>query len=131
MEQLLQELEKLEKIEHVTDLANNRRYQEVEDVLAELNYNLVNEWLGYIADGNELDVLDIPETSRLPFAILLSKSKYNDSQIFKDYLKFAKDLKKRGPAGVLIGTILIDEYINRFNSFVKLMEFAENYENYE
>lgn len=129
IQKLMPVLERMEKVEHVTDLANNRRYAEVDGVLAELDYEHINGLLENIMEGHseELEVYDIPEAYRLTFPILLSKSVYDECDMFHHYDEFIEDLEKRGKAGNLITKVLLNKCINSFDSFQLLMEAAENY----
>ena len=130
-EQLIQELlptlERMENEDHVTDLANNRRYLEVECVLTQIDYDEINKLLNNIWDTEckDFEVADIPEVYRLTVPILLSKSQYDECDLFHYYDEFAKDLEKRGTAGALLVKILKSNCINVFGSFIKLMQAAE------
>lgn len=131
-EQLIQELlptlERMENEDHVTDLANNRRYLEVECVLTQIDYDEINKLLNNIWDTEckDFEVADIPEVYRLTVPILLSMSKYDQCDLFRDDDEFTNDLEKRGTAGALLVKILKSKCINVFGSFVKLMQAAEN-----
>lgn len=130
VQKLLEVLYVLVKVEHISDLANSRRYEEVDAVLDGVDYDLVNKCLHYVAGKDELSLSDIPEIDRLPLAILLTRSYYDDCEIFEDFIEFERDLMQRGVAGALIAQFVMigGECINRSNSFKRFMEACEYFE---
>lgn len=84
LEILVKEFERLEKEEHVSDLANNGRYAEVDAVVAEIDYSALEEYMDEVRGEDYLYVeTDIPESYVLTFAIYLSNSPFDECNVME------------------------------------------------
>ena len=81
---LTKELKRLEEECHISDLAENGQYEDVDEVLKEADYSILKR---YADNSNEefeeLDIEDIPENYILTFAIYLSGSNWSEDEIFE------------------------------------------------
>ncbi len=121
LEILVPELERLETIKHVKQMGEQGRYKEIDEVLAEVNYLLLN---GYM-QSNECETLkisDIPKDHLVACLIYLSHSDYSDMEFFEDWEKLPEKLKELGAFANLIAERLECTYINLGKSFAKFME---------
>lgn len=126
LEILEKELQRLEKEEHVSDLANNRRYAEVDVVVSEIDYTALDDYMnGDVME--KLTVADIPEGYVLTFAIYLSGSDYDDSDVLESWEDLQNALRDCGDVGNAIADTLGHDYINAFDTFKELVlgEYAD------
>ncbi len=119
---LVKELERLEKEEHVSDLANNGRHAEVDAIVAEIDYSALNEYMDEMDGDGDLSVkTDIPEPYVLTFAIYLSGSDYDDSDVMADWEELQDALRGYGDVGNAIADTLVSDVINVFATFEELV----------
>lgn len=132
LEVLVKELERLEKEEHVSDLANNGRYAEVDAVVAEIDYSVLEEYMDEVDGDGELSVTtDIPDPYVLTFAIYLSGSDYDECDIMEEWEELQDALYDCGDAGKAIADTINHDEINVFATFEELVlgESADENEN--
>ena len=121
LELLTGELKRLEEEEHISDLANNRCCKEVDDIMAEIDYSLLDEYIGSKEEVEKLDIWDIPSKYILTFGIYLSCSIYDESSIMKDWKELQCALKRCGLAGQIIADFMERYTINDCDTFAELM----------
>lgn len=121
---LLPELERLENVEHVSDLANAGRYEEVDVIIGEIDYSSLNEYIE--GEYEYLDIFDIPEQHVLTFAIYLSGSEYDEMCIMDNWEDLRDVLLECGNAGrALAASMSRDHYLNDFYTFAELVSAGE------
>ncbi|MBO5478866.1 MAG: hypothetical protein J6A04_04055 [Clostridia bacterium] len=125
LELLVEELKRLEEVEHVSDLAENGRYEEVDAVVAEIDYSALNEYMEN-EEHEQLDISDIPEQYVLTFAIYLSGSEYAETDIMEEWEDLTDALEKCGTAGEDLAETLSNYYINGFDTFAELIAGDES-----
>lgn len=121
---LTKELKRLEEECHISDLAENGQYEDVDEVLKEADYSILKR---YADNSNEefeeLDIEDIPENYILTFAIYLSGSNWSEDEIFERWTDFQKALEDTpGVVGNVIAKVLYGQYINMFPTFEELIQ---------
>lgn len=122
LEVLVKELERLEKVEHVSDLANNGRYAEVDAVVARIDYSVLEEYMDEVdGDGDLSAKIDIPEPYVLTFAIYLSGSDYNEVDVLESWKDLKEALRDCGDVGNAIATTISCDNINSFDTFEELV----------
>lgn len=121
LEVLGKELERLETVEHVSDLANNGRYAEVDAIVAEIDYTALEEYMDS-EDMEELTVSEIPEGRYLAFAIYVYGSgEYSECDIMDSWKDFQEAVRGCGKAGESIATTLTYYTLNSFDTFEQLV----------
>lgn len=131
LEVLVKELERLEKKEHVSDLANNRRYAEVDAIVAGIDYSALEEYMDELdGDGDLSAKTDIPEPYVLTFAIYLSGSDYDEIDVLESWKDLKEALRECGDVGNAIADTIRSNSVNSFDTFEELVlgEEAEEYE---
>lgn len=126
LEVLGKELERLETVEHVSDLANNGRYAEVDAIVAEIDYTALEEYmyeLDYIAG---MEVSEIPEDRYLAFVIYAFGSEYNECEIMKYWPDLQDAVRGCGKVGECIANTLNDYTLNSFVRFEELVNGMAN-----
>lgn len=128
LEVLVKELERLEQVEHISDLANNGRYAEVDAVVAEIDYSALEEYMDEVdGDGDLFAETGIPESYVLTFAIYLFGSDYNEYDVLEDWEDLQTALRDCGDVGNAIAAGMEDYYINHFDTFEELVQAGEEY----
>ncbi len=132
LEILVKELERLEKEEHVSDLAKNGRYAEVDAVVAEIDYSALEEYMDAVYGEGDLSVeTDIPESYVLTFAIYLSGSEYNECEVMESWKDLRDALRVCGDMGKVIADAISYHNINEFDMFEQLVKWDEDEEDEE
>ena len=122
LEVLVKELERLEKVEHVSDLANNGRYAEVDAVVAEIDYSALEEYMDEVDGEGDLSAkTDIPEAYVLTFAIYLSGSPYDECDVLESWKDLQTALRSCGDVGNAIAEKMISECVNDFDTLEELV----------
>lgn len=121
LEILEKELQRLENEEHVSQLANNGRYAEVDVVVSEIDYTALANYMNNGDEMEELAVADIPEGYVLTFAIYLSGSEYDECDVMESWEDLRDALYECGDAGEAIADTLNYDAINDFNTFEGLV----------
>lgn len=126
LEFLLKEWKRLEEVEHVSDLFNNDRYNEVDAIIAEIDYS---DFYEYMRTGERLTVSEIPAEYILTSAIYFSGNKaYSDDDIMEAYQEYANAIYGYGKKGEYIGVALASgEIINGYDSIKELVEAGKEY----
>lgn len=108
LEVLGKELERLETVEHVSDLVNNGRYDEVEDILRHINYTPLEEYLDECDDDGDLKISEIPEGRYLTFIIYMYGSGCDPIVIMEieSYSDLTKVLYDCGEAAAAIASVM-------------------------
>lgn len=120
LEILVKELERLEKEEHVSDLANNGRYAEVDAVVSEIYYTELIDYMN--GDETEkLEVDDIPEDYVLTFVIYLFGSGYDEFDVMENWEDLQDALCDCGDVGTAIADTMNNNCINEFDTFKELV----------
>ncbi len=123
LEILVKELERLEKEKHVSDLANNGRYAEVDAIVAEIDYSVLEEYMDEVdGDGDLSAKTDIPEPYVLTFAIYLSGSDYDECDVMEEWEDLQDALRGCGDVGNAIADVITSDCINTFDTFENLLE---------
>ena len=122
LEILEKELKRLEEVEHVSDLANNGRYTEVDAIVAEIDYSALDEYMEECNGEGDLEVSEIPDGRYLAFAIYLSGSDYEEWDVMAYRDEFQEVLLDCGKAGKEIFSTLSCDSINAFDTFEKLLK---------
>lgn len=127
LEFLNKELEKLEKEEHVSDLLNNGRYDELDVVISEIDYEQFYKYME--SEEENMEVSEIPVEYGLVHAIYLSGNEnYGDDEVMEDYKEYAYFLYNYGDAGACIGSALLHgDYICKYDSIRDLVEAGKKY----
>lgn len=121
LEILEKELERLEEVEHVSDLANNGRYEEVDAIVAGIDYSALNEYMED-CDCNGIKKSEIPGGRYLAFVIYLSGSDYNECEVMEYWGDLQEALYDCGEAGEAIASTMNHNYVNAFNTFEELLK---------
>lgn len=122
LEVLVKELERLEKVEHVSDLANNGRYEEVDAVVAEIDYSALEVYMDEVNGEGDLSAkTDIPEAYVLTFAIYLSGSPYDEMDVLESWEDLQTALTDCGDVGNAIADTMTSECLNNFETFEELV----------
>lgn len=121
LEKLTEVLQRLENEEHVSELANNGRYAEVDVVVSEIDYTALADYMNNGDEMEELAVADIPEGYVLTFAIYLSGSEYDECDVMESWEDLRDALYECGDAGEAIADTLNYDAINDFNTFEELV----------
>ncbi len=126
LEILVKEFERLEKEEHVSDLANNGRYAEVDAVVAEIDYSALEEYMDEVRGEDYLYVeTDIPESYVLTFAIYLSNSPFDECDVMESWEELQTALRSYGKVGNAIAETITSSYLNDFDTFEELVLYGE------
>lgn len=130
LEFLVKEWKRLEDEEHVSDLFNNGRYNEVDAIIAGIDYS---EFYEYMEAGEKVAVSKIPAEYMLVSVVYFSgNEEYTDDDILDDYEEYANNLYEYGERGERIGEALLSgEIINGFGSIEELVQAGEEYLNEE
>ncbi len=130
LEFLVKEWKRLEDEEHVSDLFNNGRDDEVNAIIEGIDYS---EFYKYMEAEEGVEVSEIPEEYILTSAIYFSgNERYPDNDILDDYEEYADKLCGCGEKAKRIGKALFSgEVINGFDSIEELVEAGEGYLNEE
>lgn len=122
---LVKELERLEQVEHVSDLANNGRYAEVDAVVAEIKYSALEKYMDEVDGEGDLSAkTDIPESYVLTFAIYLFGSPYDDGDVLESWEDLQVALRDCGGVGNAIAETMISDYLNDFETFEELVNYG-------
>lgn len=121
LEKLTEVLQRLENEEHVSELANNGRYAEVDVVVSEIDYTALADYMDNGDEMEKLAVADIPEGYVLTFAIYLSGSEYDECDVVESWEDLRDALYECGDAGEAIADTLNYDAINDFNTFEELV----------
>lgn len=121
LEVLVKELERLEKKEHVSDLANNGRYAEVDAVVDEIDYSALEDYMDEVDGEGELVITDIPEGYVLTFVIYLFRSPYDECDIMESWEELQEALRDCGDVGKAIANTMIYDCVNGFAAFEELV----------
>lgn len=121
LEKLTEVLQRLENEEHVSELANNGRYAEVDVVVSEIDYTALADYMDNGDEMEKLAVADIPEGYVLTFAIYLSGSEYDECDVMESWEDLRDALYECGDAGEAIADTLNYDAINDFNTFEELV----------
>lgn len=126
LEFLVKEWKRLEDEEHVSDLFNNGRDDEVNAIIEGIDYS---EFYKYMKAGEGVEVSEIPEEYILTSAIYFSgNERYPDNDILDDYEEYADKLCGCGEKAKRIGKALLSgEVINGFDSIEELVQAGEEY----
>lgn len=118
---LEEELKRLEEVEHISDLANNGRYKEVDVVLGEIDYSILEEYM----DSEEFEPLEMSDISKqyvVTFAIYLSGSNYDECDVMdEDWSDLCDALEETNDVGKAIAEYVISNCINTCGTFAELM----------
>lgn len=133
LEILAKELKRLEEVEHVSDLANNGRYAEVDAIVVDIDYSALNEYMEQCDGDGDLEVSEIPGAKYLAFAIYLSGSDYDECDVMAYWQDLQNVLLDCGEAGSKIYSTMSCDCINAFDTFEKLLncEYDQNDEDDE
>lgn len=126
LENLAKELERLEEVEHVSDLANNGHYEEVDAIVAEIDYLAWEKYMDSLNGHHaNLEISEIPGKRYLAFVIYLFGSKYDECYVMRNWRHLKEAVRGCGKAGAAIATTMEDHYIYTFNTFKGLVEGRE------
>lgn len=125
LEELGKELERLEEIEHVSSLANTKRYEEIDVIISKIDYSILDT---YMADdrSEKLTISEIPKQMYLTFAIYLSGSMYTECDIMENVKILILQLFKCEEAGRAIARVMCISFINNFDTFRDLIKASQN-----
>ena len=104
IKKLVEELKRLEEVEHVSDFANAGLYEEVDAIISEINYYILEDYMERDDDEyfEKLRADDIPKQYVLTFTIYLFGSGYKETDILIDWDKFSAYLYASGRVGKVI-----------------------------
>lgn len=127
LEVLGKELERLETVEHVSDLANHGRCQEVDAIVSEIDYTALNDYMESNHKLGNLEISEIPEERYLAFAIYLSGSQYDECDVMECWADLQSVLRGCGEAGDAIADTMQSDCVNAFDTFDELLkgEYAD------
>ena len=116
---LVTQLERLEIVEHISELANHGCYDEVDKVVADIDYTIVDQYTE--SDKfKKWNISDIPDQYVLTYAIwLYGCREHDEDELMNDWENWTKVLENYGDAGKAISKC---EYlINSYESFANLI----------
>lgn len=126
LEVLAKELDRLETVEHVSDLANNGWYDEVDVVIAEIDYTAINEYMDSVDYDGDLKVSEIPGERYLAFVIYLRGSGYDECDVMESWQDLQKVLRDCGEAGEAIAATMEYDCVDAYDTFAEFVRGESN-----
>lgn len=122
IKKLVNELERLETVERLSQLAQHYCYEEVDEVVKDINYSIVDQYTE--SDRfKKLNVSDIPKQYILTFAIYLyGCRKHDENELMGNWgIELQRLLYDYGDVGKAIANSMAECDISAYESFENLI----------
>lgn len=121
LEYLIPALELLERVEHITDLFNLKRCEELDVIAKEIDHSELEKFFC----SEEFEPLaneEIPDEYKVTWGVYLHNSEKDEYDIMEEesYL-WIESLRKMGPSGEKLAQWLECFYINEDNTFDEIL----------
>ena len=82
---LIPELRRLEEVEHLTELAEEGRYDEVGAIVGGIDYSQMDKYMDCVDEGDEeaIDITEIPSEYMRAYLLYLWGSEYDETEVMK------------------------------------------------